>query len=234
MGAEFAKTLDYLTQHHEEYSAMVLRGAGRAFSAGGDLEFLRARSRDSPHNNAREMRDFYARFLGVRKVPLPTIAAINGAAVGAGLCVALACDLRLVARSAKVGVTFAKLGLHPGMGTTHFLPLAVGAQNASRLIFTGDLVSGEEFTAMGGCLEAVDGDGEAVVKRALELAARVAGSAPLSTRASVLSVRQLQDANLERALLREADAQAQSYASRDLAEGVDATAEKRAPVFRGV
>jgi len=233
MGNEFVATLNHLTEHQSAYAAMVLRGAGRAFSAGGDLEFLLARSRDSPHNNARVMRDFYARFLGVRRLPMPTIAAVNGPAVGAGLCVALACDLRVVAKSAKVGATFAKLGLHAGMGTTHFLPLAVGAQNANRLIFTGDLVSGAEFAAMGGCLEAVDGDAEAVVARAVELASRKAASAPRALKASLLTVRHHQDLNLERALQREADAQAQSYASCDLVEGVNAAAEKRAPAFRG-
>ena len=213
MGNQFVEAMEHVASNAEAYAAMVLRGAGRAFSAGGDMEFLRARARDAPHNNARVMREFYARFLGIRRVPLPTIAAINGPAIGAGLCVALACDLRVASKQAKLGITFAKLGLHPGMGTTHFLPLAVGAQNAAKLILTGELFTGEEFKAMGGCVDAVDGDGEATVRRALEIAAGIASASPLAVKSSVVSLRLLQDVGLERALQREADAQAQSYAS---------------------
>ncbi|MCV5262530.1 enoyl-CoA hydratase-related protein, partial [Escherichia coli] len=89
-------------------------GAGKAFSAGGDFDFLRARSRDSGMRNAVIMRGFYSRFLRIRDVPVPVIAAINGAAIGAGLCFALGADMRLAARSARLGVTFVGLGLHPG------------------------------------------------------------------------------------------------------------------------
>ncbi|KAJ3295680.1 hypothetical protein HDU79_008706, partial [Rhizoclosmatium sp. JEL0117] len=88
-----------------------------AFSAGGDLKFLRARTQDLAHRNAEIMRDFYARFLSIRQAPFPTIAAINGHAVGAGACISLACDLRLMAgdNGAKIGFNFVKLGLTPGM-----------------------------------------------------------------------------------------------------------------------
>ena len=77
--------------------ACVLTGAGRAFSAGGDLQFLMDRHNDAPTNNARIMRDFYSRFLSVRKLEVPVVAAINGAAIGAGMAVACACDLRIAA-----------------------------------------------------------------------------------------------------------------------------------------
>ena len=77
------------------------------------------------------MRNFYQRFLCVRDLPFPVIAAINGHAIGAGLCFALACDIRIAAPQAKLGLTFVGLGLHPGMGATHFLPKLVGPQVAS-------------------------------------------------------------------------------------------------------
>ena len=90
--------------------AVVLTGAGRAFSAGGDIQFLRDRAADTPSRNAVIMRRFYERFLSVRRIPVPVVAAINGPAIGAGLCLALACDVRLAAATAPMGITFVGLG----------------------------------------------------------------------------------------------------------------------------
>ena len=107
----------------------VLTGAGRAFSAGGDLDWLMQRHRDTPENNISVMTKFYKRFLVMRQIPVPVIAAINGPAIGAGLCLAVGgADVRVASSGAKLGVTFTKLGLHPGMAATHFLPQLVGPQ----------------------------------------------------------------------------------------------------------
>ena len=109
--------------------AAILTGAGRAFSAGGDLDWLMARHRDTPENNVAVMTEFYKRFLVLRRLPVPVIAAINGPAIGAGLCLAVGgADLRVASTGAKLGVTFTKLGLHPGMAATFFLPQLVGPQ----------------------------------------------------------------------------------------------------------
>jgi enoyl-CoA hydratase len=88
---------------------VIITGEGRAFSAGGDMNFLHDRLRTAPEENSRVMRDYYRRFLSVRKLNVPIIAAINGHAVGAGLCLALACDMRLAADTAKLGVNFSKV-----------------------------------------------------------------------------------------------------------------------------
>ena len=94
----------------------VVTGAGSAFSAGGDVAFLRARQAErDAEANVREMRAFYARFLALRDLQVPLLAAVNGHAVGAGLCLAVACDWRVAAERAKLGVNFVKLGLSPGM-----------------------------------------------------------------------------------------------------------------------
>ncbi|CAE7686369.1 unnamed protein product [Symbiodinium sp. KB8] len=233
MGEEFERVVARVAEESSSVGAVVLRGAGRAFSAGGDLEFLRRRNMDSPSRNASIMRRFYERFLSVRRLPVPVVAAINGPAIGAGLCLALACDVRVAAASAKMGVTFVGLGLHPGMGATHTLPRIVGAQTAARLLLTGDVVSGEEAAALGMVAEAVSGDddGEAAVAKATELAARMASKAPAAVRATVRTLRLGTEDGLERALWREADAQAQSYATADLVEGVSAIEQKRRPNF---
>lgn len=210
--------------------AVVLTGEGKAFSAGGDLAFLRTRSKDTPSRNAQIMVDFYHRFLCLRTLPVPVIAAINGPAIGAGLCVALACDVRIAASNARLGITFVGLGLHPGMGATHYLPKIVGPQHAARLILTGDVVSGTEAQAMGMVLETHETP-QATLAAAQALAARMAAQAPLAVRSSVRTLRNQQDEGLERALWREADAQSQCYASTDLSLGVEAVANKATPQF---
>ena len=108
MGEEFKAVVNKLCEDvdTEGLGAVVLTGEGRAFSAGGDLQFLRSRSKDSPTRNATIMRRFYERFLSLRKLPVPVVAAINGPAIGAGLAVALACDVRIAAEGAKMGITF--------------------------------------------------------------------------------------------------------------------------------
>jgi enoyl-CoA hydratase len=209
---------------------VVFTGAGKAFSAGGDFDFLRERGGDSGSRNAALMRRFYSLFLSTRDtIPVPTLAAINGPAVGAGLCFAAGMDLRLAAKSARLGVTFVGIGLHPGMGSTHFLPRLIGPQLAARMLLTGELVSGEEAARMGLVLEAVE-DAE-VVPRTLALAARIAAQAPVAVRACVRTLRMHGDAGLDAALWREADAQSYCYSGPDLAEGVAAVAAKRAPVW---
>lgn len=213
--------------------AIVLTGAGRAFSAGGDLAFLRARAQDSPARNAPLMRAFYQSFLGpIRGTRVPIIAAINGAAVGAGFGISLACDLRIAARDAQLGAAFTTLGLHPGMGTTFFLPRLANAQVATRMLLTGELVSGDDARRDGIVLDAVEAG--QVLPAALALAERIAAAGPVAVRTTLLTLRTQADAaGLEAALWREADAQAQCYATRDLAEGVEAVAAKRKPSFTG-
>ena len=114
MGEEFKAVVNKLCEDvdTEGLGAVVLTGEGRAFSAGGDLEFLRSRSKDSPTRNATIMRRFYERFLSLRKLPVPVVAAINGPAIGAGLAVALACDVRIAAEGAKMGITFVGISYH--------------------------------------------------------------------------------------------------------------------------
>ena len=148
MGNQFETTVTSLSLD-PSLRAVVLTGQGKSFSAGGDLKFLQDRASDNPISNAVTMRAFYRRFLPLRTLPVPVIAAVSGSAIGAGFAVALSCDMRLYAHDSKVGLTFTQLGLHPGMGSTHFLPSLIGHENVARLLLTGDVISGAEAVALG-------------------------------------------------------------------------------------
>jgi enoyl-CoA hydratase/carnithine racemase len=208
--------------------AVVVTGAGAAFSAGGDLAMLE-RLRQASFAEARgHMLAFYARYLSLLDLDVPTIAAVRGPAIGAGLCVATACDLMVVADDATLAFNFVGLGLHPGMGATYLLPRRVGHQRAAELLFTGRRFSGTEAVAMGLATGAVAA--EAVVGHAVGIARQIASQSGEAVRALCRSLEVDRDA-LRVALEREAAAQAGSYASDDLREGLAALRERRPPRF---
>lgn len=219
--------------------AVVLTGAGTAFSAGGDLAMLEEKSRAgraAPGAAARAanrdfMRDFYRLFLSVRDLPCPSIAAIQGAAIGAGLAVALACDLRIAAREAKLGLNFAKLGIHPGMGSSWTLPRLVGPAHAAELLLSGRIIDGIEAERIGLVNRAVARD--TVVTAALALADEIASCAPIAVRGAKRSLARMSDVTLEEQLDFEAEQQAVCYESADFAEGLRAARDKRSPRFEG-
>ncbi len=230
LGEAFRTALASLHAECEQGSVRcaIVTGAGDAFSGGGDLAMLERLRASSFTESYEFMLDFYRRYLSVLDLPVPTIAAVRGPAIGAGLAVALACDLVLFGDDAKLAVNFVALGLHPGMGVTYMLPQRVGAERARELLFTGRRFTGREAVAMGMGLEALP-DAE-VLPRAHALAASIAAAGPLAVRTTKKSLA-LDRAALERALEREAFAQAQSYASADLGEGLAAAKEKRKPVW---
>ena len=212
--------------------AVVVTGAGRAFSAGGDTRFLSDRMSESPTTNAQDMLGFYRRFLSIRTLPVPVIACINGPAIGAGLCFALATDVRYTHDAASLGLTFVGLGLHPGMGGTHTLAAVAGAQAANRMLLSGDVITGSEAQQLGLVVKSLP-DADAAFDASLGFARRVASQSPLAVRATLATLRAQTNEGLDRALMREADAQAQSYASSDYAEGLAALVERRKPLFTG-
>jgi enoyl-CoA hydratase/carnithine racemase len=215
--------------------AVVLTGAGNAFCAGADftaLGDLGARSGVAgPAGGHAALRSFYAAFLGIDRLDVPTIAAVNGAAVGGGLGLALLCDLRIVARTAKIGANFARLGIHSGLGITRRLPELVGEERAAELLFTGALVDGERAAAIGLALEAVDAT--EVLPRALALASRIATAAPLAVRHIKRTLRACVRRDLEPVLELEAFAQAMLMQTEDAREGIAAVLGKREPHFKG-
>jgi len=219
--------------------AVVLTGAGRAFSAGGDLDMLVRMTqagnadRGGPTRAAHRafMGRFYRNYLAVRDFPVPTIAAINGPAIGAGLCVALACDLRIAAREAKLGLNFTKLGIHPGMAATWTLPRIVGNAIAAELIYTGRIVGGEEAARIGLANRAVAR--EETLPAALALASEIAAAAPVAVRGAKRSLAMSAGSDIGAQLDQEASEQALCYESADLLEGLAAVKDKREPRFQG-
>lgn len=155
-----------------EVGALVVTGAPPAFSAGADLSHLEGATGAGAEEG---LRAIYEGFLAIGRFPLPTIAAVNGAAVGAGVNLALVCDLRLAARSARLDCRFLDLGLHPGGGHTWMLQRIAGPQAAAATVLFGQRLDGEEMVRRGLAWEVVDDD--ALLPRAQELAARAA-SAP--------------------------------------------------------
>lgn len=150
-----------------EVSAVVLTGRAPAFSAGADLADLERADRDG-------LRRIYRGFLAVARFPLPTIAAVNGPAVGAGLNLALACDVRLAARSARFESRFIDLALHPGGGHTWMLRRLLGPQGAAAVVLCGESLDGEQAARRGLAWRCFD-DG-ALLDEAIRLGARCAAA----------------------------------------------------------
>ena len=213
----------------ESVRCVVITGAGPAFCAGGDLAFLVENSVLPADEIEERIRALYGTWLAFRELPMPTIAAVNGAAFGGGLALALACDLRYSTPQAGFAVPFSGLGIYPGMASTYLLPQAVGLPAALEMFLTGRTVRGEEAVRLGlvnGLFEA-----DRLRAEALAIAATIAERAPLATRLTVGALRGGAPASLAAALAMEARAQPLTIRSADLLEGLAARRERRAPRF---
>ena len=210
---------------------VVVRGEGRAFCAGGDFDLIEAMSTRAPEDNRDSLRRFYAAFLSIARLRVPTIAVVHGAAMGAGLCLAAACDLRIATEDAKLGANFVRIGLHPGGASTALLPRLVGVGRATEMLLTGRSVSGLEAAAIGLVHRAVPAAGlEAAVR---DLAEDLAAAAPIAVRQAKETLQRDLWRALDEATDRESFAQSIDFATEDLREAVRAFREGRAPAFRG-
>lgn len=209
--------------------AVVVTGEGSAFCSGGNTSWLAGEPGMSVDHLRTRMITFYRAWLSIRRLEVPTIAALNGAAIGAGLCMPLACDLRFATPRAKLGVPFVKLGLHPGMAGTFLLPNVVGAAVARDLFLTGRLVQGDEALRIGLVTRLIEQDG--FLDSVLEVAAGIAANAPIATRLTKIALADGGHAEFDSALQWEALAQPITLATEDLQEGIRANQEKRSAVF---
>lgn len=210
--------------------AVVVTGEGSAFCSGGNTSWIASEPDAGVDRLRSRMLPFYRAWLSVRDLQVPTIAAINGPAIGAGLCLALACDLRYAARGARLGVPFVNLGMHPGMAGTYLLPDVVGEAAARDLLLTGRLVEADEALSLGMVSRVFEP--EQILDEVLGIAAGIAATAPIASRLTTLALRQ-RHADVESALQWEALAQPVTLATEDLQEGIRAAKEKRPARFAG-
>ncbi|WP_328469015.1 enoyl-CoA hydratase/isomerase family protein [Actinoplanes sp. NBC_00393] len=215
---ELADTLQDL-DHDAAVSCVVLCSQGRHFCAGADLRGM----------GEAWIRRIYRQAFRVFSGRKPIIAAVQGAAVGGGLGLALAADFRVVAPTARLTANFARLGFHQGFALTVTLPRLVGEQRAAELLYTSRSVSGEEAATIGLC-DQVSDDPRA---GALAMAERIASSAPLSLVAIRATLRRRLVGEVSTALDVEAAAQTALLGTADFAEGVSAAGERRPPKFVG-
>ena len=208
---------------------VVLTGAGRAFSAGQDLK---ERQAPGATDLGTELRARYNPIvLAMRRLEKPIIGAINGVAAGAGISIALACDIRIAAENASFIEVFGRVGLVPDTGSTWFLPRLVGPARAAEMIFTTDPVDATTAERIGLVSRVVPA--ERLMNEVNSMAVKLAGAAPLALALAKRALNRALESGLEDALEYEAQLQSIAGRSKDHAEGVAAFVEKRPPQFRG-
>jgi enoyl-CoA hydratase/carnithine racemase len=200
--------------------AIVLAAQGTAFCAGADF--------NSPGGASRDVYPAAARLFATRK---PIVGAIQGAAVGGGLGLALVADFRVAAPQARFAANFVKLGIHPGFGLTHTLPRLIGVQKAALLMYTGRRLNGEQALACG-LVDALVGLSE-LRAEALKLASEIAEAAPLAVVSTRATLRQGLFEAFRDQVRHESDEQTKLLATADAREGVLAVAERRPGRFIG-
>jgi enoyl-CoA hydratase len=210
---------------------VVVTGEGSAFCSGGNTSWIASEPDATVDHLRTRMIAFYRAWLSIRRLEVPTIAAVNGPAIGAGLCLALACDLRYAAAGARMGAPFVKLGMHPGMAATYLLPNVVGEAHARDLLLTGRMVDADEALRLGLVSRVIDP--ASFRDQVLATAEAIAATAPIPSKLTTLALRDGGPADLESCLQWEAMAQPITLATADLQEGIRAAQEKRAPVFTG-
>lgn len=231
MGAEVQAAVAEINAR-EETRVTIVRGAGRAYSAGGSLQSIQEEvsEDDDAGPGLGGGANFYRLYLSVRDLEAPSIAAINGHAIGAGLCFALGCDMRVIRTGARVGMTFVRLGIHPGMAATWTLPRLVGPARAAELLYSGRLIDAATAVDWGIASREADEDFDQVVE---DLAREIAASGPVAVKATKRTVRGTMERTIDEALELESAEQEITFRTADAREGVRALTERRSPQFTG-
>ena len=229
LAQEFLETVKGIALSGRSARALIIRGKGKAFSAGGDLKMLLGKINLSPEENKQRMLQFYQSFLSLLELEFPVIAAINGTAIGAGLSLACACDFRIVSSSAKLGFGFIKLGLHPGLGSTYFVPRLIGAARSAEL-FLSNKIFDADYALQIGLVNRVC-SAENFESELQSFTTEIASSAPFASSQLVQTLRPLREDYWPH-LEREAYCQMMNYQNPEFKEGVTAMLEKRAADFK--
>ncbi|MFC9502149.1 enoyl-CoA hydratase/isomerase family protein [Streptomyces sp. NPDC057002] len=236
LNAVGSETVDRLTQalhkvrHNDDVRALVVAGAGRAFSAGADLGEIES------FTTPGQFRAFVGRlteaYALLEDFPKPSVAAVHGFAFGGGLELALACDLRVAERGARLGLPEMKLGVLPGAGGTQRLPRLVPPAIAKQMILTGEPIGAERAHALG-LVNELAAPGEAL-SAAEALAGTLAAGAPLALAAGKRLIDHGLGMGLETAIAYERETVSVLFSTEDRAEGLKAFRERRPGDFRGV
>lgn len=233
MGLEIAEALR-VADTDKETRVLVITGAGRAFCAGADVkafaEAAEARKRGEDRPSVSPSIIGRGPWL-FRNFSKPIIASINGPAMGIGLTMALACDLRIAADMATLGAIFVRMGVMPEFGSTYNLPRLVGIAKACELVFTGKIIEAKEAFEIGLVNQVVPADQLKAATR--ELAASIAQWPPLAIQTSKRALYQGLDADLSAQLTLETMGLTSLFNTEDHAEAAKAFVEKRKPVFKG-
>jgi enoyl-CoA hydratase len=234
--AELHQVFDQLAADRST-AAVVLTGAGRGFCAGVDLQEMEtpegSKALDGPMRGMATQEHLSTLITHIRRIPQPVIAAVNGAAVGGGMALACACDVRVASTAAKFGTQFIKVGVSGcDVGISYLLPHLVGAGRAFELILTGRLIDGEEAERIGLVSRVVPADD--VVEAAMEIARVIAGHSPFGVwMTKEVLWANLDAPNVETAMRLEDRTQILAINTGDFKEAATAFVEKRAPKFGG-
>ncbi len=215
----------------DDLRAVIVTGAGRAFGAGEDVRGMEDLTEVGPKGFRRRVRMIHNVFDEIEQMEVPVIAALNGVAAGGGLELALSCDFRFAAKSARMGLPENNVGLIPGSGGISRLVKLVGPAKAKRLVMTGEIVPAETALSYGLIDEVLPDD--ALMDRAREFAALLASKAPLAIGTAKLIINQCLNADTELGRNLERLGQSVLKLSEDHAEGTAAFVEKRKPEFKG-
>lgn len=219
-------------QRDDAVHVVIVTGAGKAFCSGGDIGEMGKRAEKTPLMRKDELASHVHRIpLALEAMDKPVIAAVNGAATGAGMDLALQCDLRFAAESARFGETYVRVGLVPGAGGTWFLPRLVGTAKALELFWTGELIGAQEAERLGIVNKVLPDD--QLIAHVTEVAAKIARGPQLSVRYIKRAVYQGQSIDLRTSLDLISSHYAVVSSSADHREAVQAYLEKRKPTFIG-
>lgn len=227
------KSIEVLTEWSADSNigAIVVTGAGRAFSAGGDISNMAVTPDQSLEERIDSLRHAHNLSWLLHTIPKVTIAAANGFAMGAGLGVCLACDLRYASSKAKFGTAFDRVGYSGDFGTSWLLTRYAGAPKAKEMLLLGDVVSADEAERMGLINRVFDH--EELIQSVMEIANRIARGPLTSFRYMKSNVNMAMTADFRSMLDREAETQSRCGMTEDHKEGVRAFLEKREPKFTG-
>lgn len=230
MAEEFKEAINQL-QSDQEARVLLISGQGHSFCSGGDFKSTFKMYDEPPAQAQQTVYNFYKSFLSLRDLSIPTIAVIKGYTIGAGLCLAMACDMRIASTDARLSMSFIKLGLNPGMGGTYFLPRLTGTAKALEVCLTGEPINAQEARQIGLVNHVVDA--EQLSEFSLNLAARIANNPPIAAKLIKKAIYQGMQKELEEVLTFESLAQVTCASTKDMQEGIAAIKEKRIPMFKG-